>query len=76
MERIAEAWPRPRGRITGVVYLLYILTAAFGEAFVGRGRLVVYDAFNLIAHAFYIAVTLLFYYMKDEYLETTGDPRL
>jgi hypothetical protein len=63
MERIAEAWPRPRARITGVVYLLYFLTAVGDEVFVGRGRLVVYDAVNLIAHGFYIAMTLLFYYM-------------
>ena len=63
MERIAEASPRPRSRITGVVYLLYFLTAVSAEVFVGRGRLVVYDAVNLIAYAFYITVTLLFYYM-------------
>ena len=61
--RIVEAWPRPRARITGVVYLLYFLTAVGDDVFVGRGRLVVYDAVNLIAHVFYIAVTLLFYYM-------------
>jgi len=58
----ANATP-PRARITGVVYLLYFLTAVFDEAFVGRGRLIVFDAFDLIGHAFYIAVTLLFYYM-------------
>jgi len=63
MEQIAEASPHPRARITGAVYLLYFLTAVFGEVFIGRGQLVVYDAVNLIAHAFYIAVTLLFYYM-------------
>ena len=63
MERIAEASPRPRSRITGVVYLLYFLTAVSAEVFVGRGRHVVYDAVNLIAYAFYITVTLLFYYM-------------
>ena len=63
MERIAEASPRLRARITGVVYLLYFLTAVSAEVFVGRGRLVVYDAVNLIAYAFFIAVTLLFYYM-------------
>ena len=62
-EQIAEASPRPRDRITGVVYLLYFLTAVSAEVFVGRGRLVVYDAVNLIAYAFYIAVTLLFYYL-------------
>ncbi len=63
MERIPDASPRPRARITGVVYLLYFLTAVSGGVFVGRGRLVLYDAVNLIAEALYIAVTLLFYYM-------------
>jgi hypothetical protein len=60
MEGIAEASQRPRARITGVVYLLYFLTAVSSEVFVGRGRLVLFDAVNLIADAFYIAVTLLF----------------
>jgi Domain of unknown function (DUF4386) len=63
MEEIAEASLGPRARITGVVYLLYFMTAVSAEAFVGRGRLVAYDAVNLIAYAFYIAVTLLFYYL-------------
>jgi hypothetical protein len=63
IERIAEMSPRVKARIAGVVYLLYFLTAVFAEVFVGRGRLVVYDAVNLIAYAFYIAMTLLFYYM-------------
>jgi hypothetical protein len=63
MERVAEALPRPGARITGAVYLLYFLTAVFAEVFVGRGRLVLFDAVNLFADAFYIAVTLLFYYL-------------
>jgi hypothetical protein len=63
MERIAETSPSPRARITGVVYLLYFLTAVSAEAFVGRSRLVAYDAVNVIAYAFYVAVTLLFYYL-------------
>jgi hypothetical protein len=63
MEGIVEASPRPKARITGAAYLLYFLTAISAEVFVGRGRLVVYDAVNLIAYAFYMAVTLLFYYM-------------
>ncbi len=62
-ERIAEALTRPSARITGVVYLLYFLTAICDEAFVGRGRPVLYDSVNFIAYAFYIAVTLLFYYL-------------
>ncbi len=63
MQRLAEAPPRPNARVTGVVYLLYFLTAISGEVFVGRGRLVLYDAVNLTSEAFYIAVTLLFYYL-------------
>jgi hypothetical protein len=63
MEGIAEASPRPRARITGVVYLLYFLTAISGEVFVGKGRPVLYDAVNLIAQAFYIALAVLFYYL-------------
>jgi hypothetical protein len=62
MSTSADAMP-PRARTTGVVYLLYFLTAVSDEAFVGRGRVLVFDAVNLIAYAFYIAVTLLFYYM-------------
>ncbi len=63
MEKSAEASPRTKARITGVVYLLYFLTAISGEVLVGQGRLVLYDAGNLISHAFYIALTLLFYYL-------------
>jgi Domain of unknown function (DUF4386) len=63
VERVAEASPDPRARITGVVYLLYFLTAVSAEVFVGRGRPVAYDVVDLIGFALYIAVTLLFYYM-------------
>src|SRR6204780_3182240 len=53
MKRIAEASPRPRARITGVVYLLYFLTAVFGEFFM-RGLVVSGDATatanNILAH--------------------------
>src|SRR5271167_4656841 len=63
MEPSAGASPHLKARITGVVYLLYFLTAVSAEVFVGRSRLVAYDTVNLIADAFYIAVTLLFYYM-------------
>jgi len=53
MERIAEASPRPGARITGVVYLLYFLTAVLGEFFM-RGLVVSGDAgataSNLLAH--------------------------
>jgi hypothetical protein len=79
MERMPEASPRPRARITGVVYLIYFLTAVLGEFFL-RGMVVSGDAAitanNILAHqplfrlglatgmiatAFYIAVTALFY---------------
>jgi hypothetical protein len=63
MARIAQAQPRPHARVTGVVYLLYFLTAISGEVFVGRARPVLYDAVFLISHAFYMAVALLFYYL-------------
>jgi hypothetical protein len=78
-ERIAEASPRFKAKIAGVVYLLYFLTAIFGEFFIS-GLVVSGDAAatanNILAHeplfrlglatgliatAFYIAVTALFY---------------
>jgi hypothetical protein len=53
----------PRARITGLVYLLYFLTAIVAQVFTGR-KLVGYGiALNLIAYALYIVLTLLFYFM-------------
>jgi hypothetical protein len=53
MERIAEASARPMARITGVVYLLYFLTAVSGELLI-RGNIVASDsaatATNLLTH--------------------------
>jgi len=53
IERIAEASPRPMARLTGVVYLLYFLTAISGELFI-RGMIVSGDpaatATNILAH--------------------------
>jgi hypothetical protein len=63
MRPVAEASPRYKARITGFVYLLYFLTAVSAEVFVGRSRPIVYDTVTLIADAFYMAVTLLFYLM-------------
>ena len=52
-ERIAETSPRPRARITGVVYLFYFLTAVCGELFL-KGLFVDGDAAatanNILAH--------------------------
>ncbi|KLD63447.1 DUF4386 domain-containing protein [Dyella japonica] len=61
--RIAEASPRLRARITGLVYLLYFLTAIAAEVVVGRGRQLAYAAVTLLAYAFYVALTLLLYRM-------------
>jgi hypothetical protein len=55
--------PRASARITGAIYLLYFVTAVSADVFVGRGRVVLFDCVSLIAEAFYIAVTLRFYYM-------------
>jgi Domain of unknown function (DUF4386) len=48
--------------MTGMVYLLYFLTAVLAE-FIGRRHVVYGEVLNLIADAFYIAVTVLFYSM-------------
>jgi hypothetical protein len=63
MERIPEASAGPRARITGAVYLLFFLTAVFGEFLVSR-KLVVYgDTVSLVSDACHIGMTLLFYEM-------------
>jgi Domain of unknown function (DUF4386) len=63
MQQVAKVSPWPGARITGIVYLLYFLTAVSAQVFVGQARLVAYDTVNLIAYAFYISVTLFFYYL-------------
>jgi uncharacterized protein DUF4386 len=60
---IQEAAARPMGRITGVIYLLYFLTAILAQILDGK-RLVVYsNAMNLIATCFYLILTILFYFI-------------
>jgi len=56
-ERIAEASPRFKARITGAFYLVTILTGVVVLFAQGRLGLV----FDLIACAWYIAVTAIFY---------------
>jgi hypothetical protein len=59
----AKALRNPNARTTGVVYLLYFLTAILAQ-FLLSHKLVAYgDATNLIATTFYVALTLLFYGM-------------
>src|ERR1700687_2440490 len=62
MKRIAEASPRFKARMAGVLYFLSILTAGFNEFFV-RGRLgfAVNLAAGLIEISGMVAVTLLLY---------------
>jgi Domain of unknown function (DUF4386) len=61
-EPIAETSPRSHARLTGTVYLLYFLTAV-AAVFASQGRPLVHDAVDIVSHAFYIATTLLFYYL-------------
>lgn len=62
-EVIEGAWQSPRARITGVIYLLFFLTATLAAWLVSRGFFLSGKVINLIAYAFYIVVTLLFYAM-------------
>jgi hypothetical protein len=57
-ERIAEALPRSKARVAGLLYLVAILTG--GVVLIVPGRLVV----ELIAIACYVAVTALFYDLR------------
>jgi len=63
IEQAAEASPRFKARITGVVYLLYFLTAIFAGFLSGRRLVVFGNAANLVAYTFYLVLTLLFYFM-------------
>ena len=58
---IREAWPLPRARMTGALYLLYFLTAILAGVLVGRGLAVSGSVTNVIATVCYLVVTLLFY---------------
>jgi hypothetical protein len=53
MERIADALPKSKARITGLVYLLYFLAAIFGQSMISRvvvsGDAAI-TANNLLAH--------------------------
>ncbi|MGD0506755.1 MAG: hypothetical protein ABSA27_03095 [Terriglobales bacterium] len=57
MKRMAEASPRFKARMAGLLYFFSVLTASFTELFV-RGRLNI--AGGLIAVSIMIVVTLLF----------------
>jgi hypothetical protein len=62
MKRIAEASPRLKARIAGVLFLLLVLTSAFTEFFAhGRLSFAADLAAGIIEVSCMIAVTLLFY---------------
>ena len=63
MEQIREALPRRKARITGVVYLLYFLTAILAQLLVGRKLIAYGNATNVVATGCYVVTTLLFYGM-------------
>lgn len=55
--------PRPRGRLTGVVYLLFFLTAVLSQLLTSRNLVLAGIATNLVSIGFYLALGLLFYRM-------------
>jgi Domain of unknown function (DUF4386) len=61
MEQIREVPPRPRARMTGILYLLYFLTAILGLLLVNRGFSVSGNFTNIFSTVCYLVVTLLFY---------------
>jgi uncharacterized protein DUF4386 len=70
MERFAAASPRPKARTTGVVYLLFFLTAILGATITPgtANDIVAHEttfrlgfAISLLSLAFYVALTALFY---------------
>jgi hypothetical protein len=58
-----EPTPRPRGRLTGVVYLLFFLTAILAQLLTSRNLAVAGTAVNLVSIGFYLALMVLFYGM-------------
>jgi hypothetical protein len=53
----------PRARLTGILYLLYFLTAILAQILTAQ-KLVAYgNGTNLIATGFYCILTLLFYFL-------------
>lgn len=53
----------PQARLTGLIYLLYFLTAIPAQFFVTHALPTWGLVFNVLSFAFYIAVTVLFYFL-------------
>jgi hypothetical protein len=63
LEPIAKGAPRPRARMTGIVYLSYFLLAILGQLLMSH-RLIAYgNATNVISAGCYAVLTLLFYFL-------------
>jgi cobalamin biosynthesis protein CobD/CbiB len=62
-ERLAVETRRSGARITGVVYLLYFLTAVFSQLFARGDHAVLYKSISIIAEIFYLALTIRFYFL-------------
>jgi tryptophan-rich sensory protein len=62
-DRHRRIFTRSEARITGVLYLIYFLTTISAEIMKGSRFDKYSNGVNLIAFAFYIAVTILFFYM-------------
>jgi len=61
--QIAAASAAPRARLTGVVYLLYFLTAIIAQI-LGQHKFAAWsNAINLVSFVLYLALTLLFYFV-------------
>ena len=58
-----ESTPRPWGRLTGVVYLMFFLTAILSQLLTNRNLASAGIAANLVSIGFYLALGLLFYGM-------------
>jgi hypothetical protein len=52
---------RSRAHLAGLIYLLYFLAAIIAQALATRGLVHWGHAINLLAYAFYVALTLLLY---------------
>ena len=61
MGQIPEGSPRPRARMTGVVYLLYFLTAIGAQLMIGHKLAALGNTTNEFGVGLYLLLTLLFY---------------
>jgi hypothetical protein len=61
--RALEPSPHPRARLTGIVYLLFFLTAILAQLLTSRKLVCAGTAANLISIGFYLALGVLFYLM-------------